>query len=220
MRLEEIRDKVNFLVNFNPGQSDQSFAGPSTDINKYTDWAINEAYREEIRIARRMVSRMAFLKTQGMTWNANAASMPIPLNVKDRDIYAIRDDTNESPGFILTFSDSTSPVTGIYRYDHETWGWYPAPSSAKTLSIYYLASPNEMKNAGDIPDLLKPDDHDILVWGAAILLRSAADEAAPTKWERRHEDLRWQLHKGIAQGLYSVSINPPPRIRHNGLGMS
>jgi len=220
MRLEELRDKVNFLVNFNSAQSDQSFAGPSTDTNKYIDWAINESYREEVRIARRMISRNAFLKTFPMTWSANAETMSIPEEVRGKDIVAIRDDTDQSPGVILSFSDNTGLIDGIYVYDYETWGWDSAPSQDKTLSIYYLATPNEMKNAGDSPELLKPDDHDILTWGAAIILRMSADESAPLKWEARHEDLRWQLHKGIAQGLYTVAINPPPRIRHDDLGIS
>jgi hypothetical protein len=215
MRLEELREEVEDLVNFNSAQSDQSFAGPSTDPYKWIDKAINQAYREEIKRARREMSHNAFLKTHSMTWAADASTMSIPKGIKSHDILAIRDDTGTAPGLVLVFSDNTSAIDGIYIYDHETLGWYPAPSSARTLVVYYLASPNELKNASDTPDLLKPDDHDLLIYSAAIILSMKGDEKAPNDWKEKQFDLRWQFHKAVARGLYNVAINPPSKIAHD-----
>jgi hypothetical protein len=204
------------LVNFNSTQTDQSFAGPTAETNRYIDWAINEAYREEIKLGRRNVSRDAFMKQYSFTWEADDASVTIPDEVKGKDILGIRDDTNQSPGRFLTFHKINSDIDGVYVSDRDTWGWYPKPSADRELVVFYLASPKNLNNADDEPDLLQEDDQDLLVWSAAILLRTAADDEAPSSWSRKQFDLRMSFWKGLASGR--PMINPPPQIHHVNAG--
>lgn len=210
--LGQIRNGLSYLVNFNTGQTDQDFIGPAAYANQRLDDAINEAYIEECALGKSNGSRDWFRRTHPMTWTANAATMPIPFAVKDKDIEVIRDDTSTTPGPVVTFWSSVTEGSGLYRSDMDNWGWYPTPGSAKTLTIYYIAEPVELTQNGDIPDLIPPAHRRLLIWSAGIILKTIADEDAPARWLMRQENLRFLFHKTLSMGHPHQS--PSPRIRH------
>lgn len=210
--LGQIRGKVSYLVNFNPGQTDQDFRGPAAYPNQRLNDAINEAYTEEVILGKQNGSRDFFRSTHSMTWTADAATMPIPAAVKGKDIEAIRDDSSQTPGPIVVLWSGITDGAGLFKVDTDTWGWYPTPSSERTLTILYVGSAAEMEQDDQEPVLIPQDYRDLLVWSAAIILKLIADEKVPKSWQERQEQLRWQWWKTLSMG--SPHQYPAPSIRH------
>jgi hypothetical protein len=201
MNLGQMRDKLSFIVGFNQGQTQQDFVGPSANTNQRLDDSLNEAYREECALAKQNASREWFFRTHAFTWVTDAATMAIPDVLKDKDIELIRDDTDESPGPMVEKWDGiTSSGSGLYRVDMDTWGWYPTPSSDRSLVAMYIAEPSELVQDGDAPGLLPSQAHDLLIWSAAIVLKMVADERSPEMWISRQGALRLQLWKTLTLG--------------------
>lgn len=209
--LGQIRNKVSYLVNFNPGQTDQDFRGPAAYANQRVHDAINEAYTEEVNLGK-TASRDWFRRRVAMTWTADAATMAIPLTVKDADIEIVLNETSTTPGVPVPIWNLITDGSGLYRYDMDTWGWYPTPSAAQTIAIYYVGRPVELNQDDDEPSLIPMDHRDLLVWSAGIILKTIADEEAPQKWIKRQEALRFNFHKTLSMG--HPHQYPPPRIRH------
>lgn len=207
-----MRTKLQFLLNFNEGQTDQDFRGSSVDANKHFDNALNEAYRDECKWLRG-VSRSHFRRTFSFTWTADATTMPIPLWARDAEIEAVRDDTDESPGALIFSRGPNEEGSGFYRADGTNWGWTPAPSSERTLTMVYIAAPSELQKDVEEPDLLPSEHHDLLVWAAGILLKTIADEDVPRRWIERHAELRFLAQKAVSLG--NPRTYPAPRITNN-----
>jgi hypothetical protein len=212
MNLAELRDLVSFIVDYNEGQTDQDFRGPSTDTNKHIDRALNLSYKEEVRLAIQNGGEDSFRFLHTFTWAASATSMAIPDALKGKIIEAIRDDTDQTPGPILRLWDQLADGTGLYKRTKDTWGWNPAPSSAKTLTALFHGMPEDMKQEGDVPWILDDSHHELLAWSAAIWLRTVADEQAPSNWLSRQQELRFQLWKEVSRG--TPKLFPPKSIRH------
>lgn len=220
MTLEELRDETSYLVNFSAGQVDQAFRGPATYPNQRIDSAINEAYKEECSWAKTHSSRLFFRQQQSFTWPASTTSLAIPASFASRDMECVRDDTDVVPGVTLSWWDGLRDGSGLYKIDMKTWGWYPAPSSARTLTIVYIAAPEKLQDAGDVPALLPLDYHYMLPWCAAILLYQKANLEAPQQWITRRDECRFLLWKAIANGGYgqprltpgATIVNPFPDI--------
>lgn len=200
MNLGQLRDKLAYIVGFNQGQVQQDFVGPSANTNQRLDDALNEAYREECVLAKQNSSREWFYRTHAFTWASDAATMPIPATLKDKDIECIRDDTAESPGPIVGKWDGFSPGSGLYRVDMDTWGWYPTPNASKSLVAIYEAEPEELVQDGDVIALLPSQSHDLVIWSAALILKMVADERSPEMWLARQQALRFQLWKTLTLG--------------------
>jgi hypothetical protein len=213
MDLEELREEVSYLVNFNPTQADQSFAGTATQPYKRIDSAINEAYQKEVNHARRMIRRQAFWTQHAFTWPSSTQTVDIPAEVAGKDIMGLRDDTNENPGYWLQFTEPTTSMGGLYVEDKDRWSWFPAPSEDRTITVFYLASAEKLIDEGDVPSLLTSDDHWVIVWRAAMLLRIRADEQVSNDWKAEYKSTRDEFHKGVASG--KPYLLPPPAIRHS-----
>lgn len=210
--LEQITNKVSYNVNFNSGQSDQDFRGPSTYTNQRIHDAINEVYVEECVLAKQNASRDWFRAQHSMTWTADAATMAIPEVLRGKDIELVRDDTNGAVGPVVQVWNATTEGSGLYRYDMRTWGWYPTPGAAKTLTIFYIAEPNELERDDDEPDLIPIAHRDLLVWSASIRLKLIADEDASARWIKLQESLRFNFHKAISLG--QPRLYPGQRVRN------
>jgi hypothetical protein len=212
--LEELRDRLSWMIDFNATQTDQDFRGPSSKPNKRVDDELNLAYRREVEEAKK-VRELWFLRLHQFTWPASAATLDIPEGLVDKRIFRIRDNTDHAVGPILEIWDQGSNGTGFYIYDNDTWGWYPAPSSARTLVAEYLADATWMKAATDQPSLIPKRHREMIPLSAAINMHRTApitDTATFTSWEAHLAQLRFNWHKEIARG--KVAEHPPARIRN------
>jgi hypothetical protein len=213
MNLSELRDAVSYIVEYNEGQADQSYAGSTAQPWKRVDAAINEAYREEIRVASRMMSVRPFLRQFAVTWPADAATLAIPNQVLGATIVAVRDDTSSTPGPVVQIQPYLDEPGGFYLYDGVTWGWAPTPTAAKSLVVVYVATPEKLTAPDDVPTLVPNNDHDLLVWSSAVILAQIADEdTIPQRWVNRRDELRLQFHKQVALG--TPMGRPAPGITH------
>jgi len=211
MNLDALRTKVSFLVNFNTGQADQDFAGTTADSNRDVDFAINEAYRDEVEKGKQNGNRNYFLETRSFTWPAGEQTQPIPLDVLGKTIIAFRDDTQLTPGPIAPKFDALVEGSGLFIVNRRTFGLQPAPGTARTFTILFLANAAEMKESDDEPELIQPQFHDLIVWSAAILLKQVADQRSPPEWLSKQLDYRNQWWKFLSLG--SPVLHPPQRIR-------
>ena len=209
--LGSIRNLVSYRVNFNTGQTDQDFRGPAAYANQRIDEAINEAYSDECMRGKIGGSRPWFKRIHSFTWGADATTLAIPEVLRDRDIEIMLDVTDTTPGVPVQVWDGVSEGSGFYRRDMDTWGWLPTPTAARTLEATYIAEGVEMDQDGDIPDLIPLQHRWLLVWSAAILLKTIADESAPREWVKRQEALRYAFHKTLSLG--QPHKYPGPRIR-------
>lgn len=215
MNLAQIRDRVSWMVDFNEGQVDQDFRGPSTNANKRIDWSINETYKDEVRKASSFVSEEYFKREHSFTWSSDDTSMDIPEALIGKKILYVRDDTDETIGSTLKLWDSRGSGSGFYvKEGNVSFGWYPAPSSDRSLTVVYVAEARDMTEATDTPHLIPEQYQELVVWGAAIMLRIIGDEDnAPRSWMMKQKDLQGQFWKDVARG--NPAGQPPKRIRNN-----
>jgi len=198
MTLEELRLQVQHLVNFTPGTVGQDFPGVAADANRHVDWGINEAYRLEVELGKQNGMRRAFMRRHTVNWPADVTLLAIPEQLIDVDLLALRDDTNNTPGTLVTFPD------GFYIADRLTWGW-TSPPPAMTLTALYLSSAQEMKDRADVPSLIPQQHHSLLVWSAGVLMRSKADERPPEAWLRQRDEHRRVWYKSLSVGSPMLS---------------
>lgn len=194
MNFLELQTEVKDLLNFNSGQTDQDFT--TTQVKN----AINRAYDREIVRARQHAMKAYFQKTDTLSWPASQLTMPLPANLKYKDLIRITDTTNADPGYELVFDD-TAQTADVFWKDSNTLQWGSAgPSQAKTLRFEYIASAVKMVADIDEPLLLPPEFHELLVWSAAIDLRRRADEASPGEWQAAYKELQTDLWKHVMRG--------------------
>ena len=211
MNLGDLRTRLQWLLAFNQGQAGQDFAGPTNDTNFHIDWLLNEAGKEEVRLGK-LVNRSGYKARYSLTWPADATSVAIPEILKWGQVLVITDETGLSSGQTgdpVTFYTEHIAPGGIYRRDTNTWGWYPAPSSALTLSVQYLAEWVPLTAAAQVPTLMPEDMHSLLCWTAAINGRRVADQEAPKQWLDRQTELRYQYHLLLSKGHPAI---PAPQI--------
>lgn len=211
--LGDLRDLTSWIVNFNEGQTDQDFAGPSTDANKHINRALNLCYSKELELAIQNCGVRAFMRRTSFTWPADATSLDIPWELRGKTIHRFKDNTSLSPGPTLAIWDDMVDGSGMFMKSVDKYGWYPAPSSDLTIRVIYIADANDLINDGDEPELLPLRNRELIAWSAAVWLRTVADEAPPQAWlmEREEQRQRWwkTLTMGYPQGI------PPPRIRND-----
>lgn len=212
MNLADFRTRVKWLLNFNQGQANQDFAGPANDTNFHVDWLLNESGREELRLAK-LVYKAPFKQRHALTWAASTSTLDIPEALREGQVIAVMDETALSPGSVVNFSEEYVGVDGIYRYSSEKWGWYPTPSSARTLSVLYLAGWVSLVAEAQVPTVIPQDLHGLLCWSAAILGRRVADQEAPAQWLEQQKSMREQWHLLLSKG--HPSIQPPTIVNFN-----
>lgn len=196
-----LRDKVARKLNFNVSQTDQDFAGPASDAYKLIDDYINEAYLLEVNRAKVEIGAQPFRAQHSFTWAASSVTLTLPQHLLDQQMERLDDETDQTPGTTLWVSDR--PSTGsIAWYDRNTLIWgSTGPASARTLKAFYLAAPQELKSPLAEPSLVPPDHRWLIVWSAAIIGRSEADERAPEKWEQHLATTRNDYHALLSRGV-------------------
>jgi len=213
MNRGELRTQLTWILNANTSQTDPGFFGPSTDTNRNFHWALDAAYREEVVRAKQQGLMGAFRRRHAVTWTSGAETMAIPAQVKLKSIDHLSDETDFSPGTPVSFyDDAYGTVSGIYNRDKDTWGWYPAPSSDRSLVVHYLEVAEPLTSDADIPSLFPVEHHDLIAWSAAIWMRTVADEKGPPAlWIAKQQDLRMVLWKDLSRG--QVIRHPTSSIR-------
>lgn len=200
MQLSDLVKSLAYVVSFNSSNVDQAFKGTAAEPNLRLKEALNAAYREEVSLGKMHGSKEAFYLTYEFTWEADAENLTIPTSLQGVQIVTILDNTNEDLGPPISKFDPTVGGIGLYTVDHETWGWYPTPSSDMTLYAIYLAQANDLSDDTDVPYLIYNDMHDMLVWSAACYLYDIKDLKVPASWMKRRDDWRLQYWKALSLG--------------------
>lgn len=193
------RQKVSRIVNFNDGQPDQDFVGDSiNDSFGRIDDAINECAGNVRNFLLNNVGQVPLERTVSDTWPSG--SVTHTLNVDPADIISIYDVTNDAVGQPL-YTQNKVYNTLIFWKDGRTLQWGTAgPGSALTLQITYVMNAGELNEPMQEFEFLPYAHRHVINWGAAVLLRTMADESAPQNWTQHYdtllEDLEMHLSKG------------------------
>jgi hypothetical protein len=189
VKLQELRSEVAFLVNFTESIADQDFV--TTRLNK----AIAQIYSREVELGKVNGSRKYFqMRNDSYTWLADQQTFTIPESLQGKTFIDINDITSGEPG---------SSLNGSYFWaDRKTlqWSTVGGPGSDVSLRFVYEATAEVLLGDDAEPQLIPPQFHWLLVWGAAILLRKAADEAAPKDWKDELEALQVNYYKHVSRG--------------------
>lgn len=215
MQFSELIDETSFIVSFQSSSVDQAFKGNATDPNKRIKQALNEAYRDEVKLGKINGGKRPFYLNKTTTWASGEETIEIPEPVRGTTIVGVLDYTNSIIGAPLEFYNPLIGGSGLYVVDYKTWGWYPTPSSDKSLYIIYLAAANKLEHDIDEPYLIYPELHDLLKWSAACLLWTVAKLEIPAEWKERRKELREQYWKMLSLG--SPMTYPPPSITNYGV---
>lgn len=207
-------DKLSRKLNFNTTQTDQDFAGPSSDANKHLYDYLNEAYIREVNAAKVEVGMQPFILRESLTWAASTQTLTLPDALIDKQIYRLDDETDQVPGVQLWVGHDGGQSTNIAWRDRNTLLWgTTGPGSARTIMALYVAEPGELHNPTDVPFLIPPQHRHLLIWSAAVIARSEADETAPATWLGQLDEARAQYHTLLSRGriIYPLgyTINEP-----------
>lgn len=193
MTFDQILSLTKFIMNFNDGQSDQDFS--EVRIKEL----INLAYVEEVNKAKQEGVKRYFKAFHEETWTSGNVTFTLPSTVSRAELIEARDVTSDTIGTLLAFSDSG--VTGIGWKDRNTLQWgLTGPDSDRTIRFVYYAQPETLVAEDDEPELIPPQFHAVLAWGAACYGRTIADEQVPQSWAYKLEDLRHDYWKFISRG--------------------
>lgn len=200
--------RLKWVVNFNDGQVNQDFAGTSTDPNLHWREALNEAYKNIVRRAQKVTQKAHWRVSQDVTWPRGVTTITLPFDLESKQVQRIRDVTNEEDGVELDIADSPQDAE-IWRLDRNRVQWSTSgPGYDTTLRFEYLAVAEDLLVDNQEPRLIPEDLRMLLVWEAAIFLRTVADEKAPASWVATRDDLQKSFHAAISRGWPSDS-NPP-----------
>lgn len=215
-----LRQGVGRKLNYSPDEADQDFAGTASDPYFGIDGAINEAYREAVNQAATDADPEAFIRTDTFTWGSAEVTKSLPDHLKGKAIYVIEDITFANPGQQLWITDRERAETGgLFKLTKDTFQWGTAgPGSDKTLRVHFLSEASEMKDPLDEPELVPARHRDLLVLGAAIIMREDRDDQAPDAWLSRYERLKltwWaELSRGYPQNPNRPRIIDPQAVNN------
>ncbi len=202
-----LRAKLSRKLNFNSTQTDQDFAGPTSNAFAMLDDYINEAYVSEVAGGKIEFGLSQFQLRQSFTWAASAVTKTVPQNLRDQQIIRLEDTTNQSPGELLWVGNDGGMSTTIFWADYSTLQWGSVgPGSARTITAFYVASAVEMENAIDEPWLIPPDHRYLLLWSAACIARAESDERAPEEWLRQRDEYRSKYYSLLARGTITYPL--------------
>lgn len=203
-----LRKRLSRKLNFNVTQTDQDFAGPSSNANELLDEYLSEAYSREVTAAKIEISSRPFSQTASFTWAASTVTVQLPQYLVDQQMIRIEDTTDTSPGPVLWVGGDGGQSTMVFWKDRNTLQWgQTGPGSARTITAFYNASAVELTNPLDEPVLIPPDHRHLLVWSAACIARAEADEGAPAEWVRQHMECRSQYHAMLAKGVIAYPLS-------------
>jgi hypothetical protein len=197
--LGEMTASVKLLLHSNTTQTNQAFIGPAGDLNQYYHEALNEVCEEELEEVQMVADRRHFFDHYQFVWPANQLTYTFPNNMGRDQMESLYDVTNNQPGTSMTINSTRDG--GIFWKKHDTLQWMrDGPNEAKTIEVTYIAEHETMTLDADEPVLIPRKHRTLLVWGAAIYMRTYADEAAPKEWLRKREEKRARFKKTLTKG--------------------
>lgn len=201
LNLGWLRQELQLLINFNPNQTDQDFAGPSSNANALLDRFLYQAYVKETNAAKLEIGFQEFILRHSLTWTASEQTKVLPRKLIDHQIYKIDDETDSIPGTPLWVGTDGGRSSIVAWRDRNTLQWGSAgPGSDRTLMCFYAASANRLVEASQEPELIPPQYRYLLVWSAAIIARSHSDEAVSPLWLAERAEWRQQYHLLLSRG--------------------
>lgn len=205
-----LRDRLGRLLNFNEGQTNQDFTGPSADENKWMDEYLNAAYEFEVEEAVNNVGWRRFTRFYEFSWPAQQLTLELPRERWDTQFIEWRDVTDIETGSELDFH----PLS-IFAKDNKTYQWGDAgPGRTTTVRAFFIANARELEDKYDEPDLIPHQNRRLVVWKGGDIARAEADEETPSRWLKHIDDLRQQFHSSLSSG--NPRINDPARIKIRG----
>lgn len=202
-----LRSQVSWCVDFNEGQTDQSFSGPTTETNKWIDNAVNQAYEFEVNQAQQECGWRPFRRIFEFTWGSGDTTYVLPEHMQYVQHLVWTDITDLDPGVELIFD-----VTALHWKDHKTVQWgSTGPGRDTTVRAEYLAAPVPLEHPFDEPELVPPRFRWLIVWQAASKLLTVADQNVPDKWLAEIDSWRSQFHSSLNSG--NPIVNDPAVIK-------
>jgi hypothetical protein len=214
MNRGELRAEVAFAVNFTEATASQDFV--QARLNK----AIQAGYRKLIERAKLNGSRVFFQMNNEFTWPADAQTLAVPASLVQKTIVDIYDITDGEPGLPIVVGRDAQSGGSIFWLDHKTWQWSTVggPSSAVNFRALYEAVAENLVADSDVPELVPPQFHDLIVWEAAVLLRQIADEGSPAEWRHERDELRADFYKHCSRGRPASHVQRIfPSASHGGV---
>jgi hypothetical protein len=196
MELSELIARTKLWVNFNSGQDDQDFS-EETILG-----AINMAYKKEVTLAKQEGSQRWFHMTQEpAVWLSGEVTYTVPSPLNRVAVLRIADVTEEiSSGTPLLWGEGGS-MSQVFWKNHKTLQWgTTGPTQDTTLRFMYVASPEELVNDDDYPELVPEEFHELLPLSAACILRLMADEICPVSWTTEQNEQRQLFWKFVSRG--------------------
>lgn len=204
MNFKELQDELALVLNFTPDTVDQDFN--STQLQSQ----LNSAYMREVRQAKQNAGYAYFRNYFDFIWPANALTYDLGNQIAWQDFDSFYDITSSEPGYRLIVGDVPGQ-TDIWWQTPTILQWGTiGPGSERTLRVRYLAKAEKMLNDIDEPQLIPPEYRELLVWSAAVYLRTIADEMAPQAWLGKLEELQHDFWKGLSKGRPHTYV---PRVR-------
>lgn len=202
MNFNDIQDDTQLLLNFNSSQTNQDFT------TKNIKSVINRVYEREVSLAKQEGTRLYFMATQDVTWEADALTFELPKFAQRAHILSIRDisDSSSEIGSAMVFSDYGA-AGGPFWKDRKTLQYGDsAPTSDITLRFFFQAVPEPLVNDEDEPELIAQDFRELLSWSAAIRFRRMGDESAPQEWILERDEIRTDFWKHVSRGRPNDSV--------------
>lgn len=212
-----LRTEVARLMNYEIDEPDEDMGNTTEHPYVYIDAVINEACRHEYNLAVNNVDIQYFLKADTVTWASDEQTLTLPIFLQKADIYAVFDETNTTPGYLLWVVDrEMGDRAEIFPRDHKTWMWGSSgPGEDKSLYFLYYNGPEELINENDQPEWLAPRFRDLIKWSAAKLAKEGLDDEAPASWSHTIRSLRESYYIGTSKGRPRLT-NYAQIIRYQG----
>ena len=187
--------RTKLWLNFNDDQADLDYTEAQIKAG------LNMAYSEEVSKAKAEGSQRWFSAVTEHTWSSGEVTYTVPAPLNRIAVRRIMDVTNDAePGSQVLFSE-TGAQGEVFWKDRNTLQWgSTGPGQDTTLRFIYVASPEELVNDIDVPELVPDEFHELLPLSAAILLRGMADESPPPWWVSKQDDYRLDYWKFVSRG--------------------
>jgi hypothetical protein len=194
MNYTELQDRLKFVLDFNDTQTDGAFT--AARIKQ----ALNMAYEREVNKANEEGSQRYFKGTVEFVWPSAQLTYQLTPPLSKRGLIRITDVTESDPGRRIVFSENG--LNGdVFWKDRNTMQWgTQGPGANRTLRAEYFAKPWPMDADDDEPDLIPEQFHELLVWSAAVFLRTVADESPPMRWVSERDEFRIDFWKYLSRG--------------------
>jgi hypothetical protein len=198
---------LKWVLNNDGGQPMQAFQGPVGDANYLFRMALNEAYNQIILEAVQLGKFTNFHFTETFTWVGSEKTWQLPVVLVGAQWLRAEDITDSDDGDVLDIGDSPNQ-SEIWFKDMDTlqWGTTGAPRDT-AIRVTYLPHAESLEVGAQEPLLIPSQFRWLLVWRAAMLMRSVSNESVPKAWANEFAQLKEIYYKWLSKGRLSHS-NP------------